>query len=165
MNLSKAFDTINHSLLLAKLKANGFSNQALSLLQSYIYNRFQRSVINGSFSSWNEVTKGVRQGSTLGPLVFNKFLNDLFLFILKCQICNYTDDNTLSKSGKNTRTIKNELEMDFLILRKWFHENHMALNPGKYHYVMIGGDDPTHKIILNNNEIASSNEEKLLVCF
>ena len=95
VNLSKAFDTINHSLLLAKLKANGFSNQALSLLQSYICNRFQRSVINSSCSSWNEVTTGVPQGETLGPLLFNKFLNDLFLFILKYQLCNYTDDNTL----------------------------------------------------------------------
>ena len=95
VNLSKAFDTINHSLLLAKLKANGFSNQALSLLQSYIYNRFQRSVINSSCSSWNGVTTGVRQGETLGPLHFNKFLNDLFLFISKYQLCNYTDDNTL----------------------------------------------------------------------
>ena len=52
--------------------------------------------------------------------------------------------------------------MDFLILRKWFHENHMVLNPGKCHYIVIGDDDPSHKRILNNNEIASSNEEKLL---
>ena len=95
VNLSKAFDTINHSLLLAKLKANGFSNQALSLLQSYICNRFQRSVISSSCSSCNEVTTGVPQGETLGPLLFNKFLNDLFLFILKYQLCSYTDDNTL----------------------------------------------------------------------
>ena len=58
--------------------------------------------------------------------------------------------------------IKNDLEMDFMILHKWFHENHMVLNPGKCHYIVIGDDDPSHKIILNNNEIASSNEEKLL---
>ena len=52
--------------------------------------------------------------------------------------------------------------MDFMILHKWFHENHMVLNPGKCHYIVIGGDDPTNKIILNNNEIASSNEKKVL---
>ena len=51
---------------------------------------------------------------------------------------------------------------DFMILHKWFHENHMVLNPDKCHYIVIGDDDPTQKIILNNNEIASSNEEKLL---
>ena len=89
MDLSKAFDTINHTLLLAKLKAYGFSNQALSLLQIYLCNRFQRSIINGSFSSWNEVITGVPQGSILRPLLFNIFLNDIFLFISKCQLCNY----------------------------------------------------------------------------
>ena len=61
--------------------------------------------------------------------------------------------------------IKNDLEMDFMILHKWFHENHMVLNPGKCHYIVIGDDDPSQKIILNNNEIASSNEEKLLGIF
>ena len=63
MDFSKAFDTINHSSLLAKLKAYGFSNQALSLFQSYLCKSFQRSIINGSFSCWNEVIIGVPQGS------------------------------------------------------------------------------------------------------
>ena len=103
MDLSKAFDTINHSLLLAKLKAYGFSNQALRLLQSYLCNRFQRSIINGSFSSWNEEITEV--GSIVGPLLFNIFLNDIFLFISKCQLCTYADDNTLYKLGKNIQKI------------------------------------------------------------
>ena len=62
MDLSNAFDTINHSLLLAKLKVYGFSDQALSILYSYLCNRFQRSKINGSFSGCNEVTTGVPRG-------------------------------------------------------------------------------------------------------
>ena len=147
---------------MAKLKAYGFSNQALSLSQSYLCNRFQGSIIKGSFSRWNEVITGVHQGSILGLLLFNIFLNDIFLFISKCQLCNYADDNALYKSGKNMRKIKNDLEIDFMILHKWFHENHMALNPGKCHYIVISDDDPSHKIILNNNEIANSIEEKLL---
>ena len=57
--------------------------------------------------------------------------------------------------------IKSDLEMDFMILHKWFPRNHMVLNPGKCHYIVIGDDDPSHKIILSN-EISSSNEEKLL---
>ena len=116
MDLSKAFNTIDHSLLLAKLEAYGFSNQALSLLQSYLCNRFQRSIINGSFSSWNKVITGVPQGSFLGSLLSNIFLNDIFLFISKCQLYNYADDNILYKSGKNMRKIKNNLEMNFMIL-------------------------------------------------
>ena len=83
MELSKAFDTISCSLLLAKLKVYGFSNQALSLLQSYLCKRFQRSIIKGSFSSWNEVITGVPQGLILDPLLFNIFLNDIFFNCLE----------------------------------------------------------------------------------
>ena len=56
------------------------------------------------------------------------------------------------------RKSKNDLEMDFMIVHQWLDENHLVLNTGKCHYVVIGDDDPFHKIILNNNEIASSNE-------
>ena len=120
MDLSKVFGKISHSLLLAKLKVYGFSIQALSLLKSYLCNRFQRSIITSSFSSWNEMISGIPQGSILGPLLFNILLNDIFLFISKCQLCNYADENTFYKSGKNMQKIKNDLQMDFMILHKWF---------------------------------------------
>ena len=71
----------------------------------------------------------------------------------------YANDNALYKSGKNMQKIKNNLEMDFMILHIWFHENHIVPYPGKCHYIVIGDNDPSNKIILNNNQIASSNEE------
>ena len=81
MDLSKAFDTINHALLLAKLKTYGFSKQALSFMCSYLKNKRQRVQTNNKFCSLNKVIAGVRQGSIDGPLLFNLFINDLFLFI------------------------------------------------------------------------------------
>ena len=60
------------------------------------------------------------------------------------------------------KKIKKDLEMDFMISQKWFHENHIVLNPGKCHYIVIGYNDPSHNIMLNNHETASSNEEKRL---
>ena len=165
MDLSKAFDTINDSLLLAKLDAYGFSRTSLKLMQNYLCNRQQRISINGSFSDWTEVITGVPQGSILGPLLFNIFLNDIFMFISKCSLCNYADDNTLYSTGKNLNRIRRNLEMEFMILHQWFHENHMTLNPGKCHYMVIGSRDLSHEIMLNNNKITSSNEEKLLGIF
>ena len=117
MDLSIAFDATNHSLLLAKLKAYDFYEVCF---KNYVCNRFQRSIINSSFSSWNEVITGVPQGSILGPLPFNIFLNDIFLFISKGQLYKYADDNTLYKSGKNMQKIKNDLEMDFMVLQNGF---------------------------------------------
>ena len=116
MDLSKAFDTINHSLLLAKLDAYVFSRASLKLMQNYLCNRQQRISINSSFSDWTEVKTGVLQGSILGPLLFNMFLKDNFLFISKCNLCSYTDDNTLYSSGEDLNQIRRNLEIDFMIL-------------------------------------------------
>ena len=97
----KSFWLYQLQFTIGKTKIYGFSNQALSLLQSYLCSRFQKSLINGSFFSLNEVVTEAPQGSILGPFLFNIFLNDNFLFISKFQLYEYADDNTLYKSRKN----------------------------------------------------------------
>ena len=133
MDLSKAFDTINHSLLLAKLEAYGFSMTSLKLMQSYLCNRFQRTSVNASFSNQKEIETGVPQGSILGPLLFN-----IFYFINNGDLCNYADDNTLYPIGKTLTMVKENLKINFFIIQKWFYESHMVLNPGKCHYLVLG---------------------------
>ena len=106
-------------------------------MQSYLCNRQQRITINGSFSDWIEVITGVPQGSILDLPLFNIFLNDIYIFISKCNVCNYTDDNTLYSTGKEPNQIRRNLEIDFMILHQWFRENHKTLNPGKRNYMVL----------------------------
>ena len=72
---------------------------------------------------------------------------------------------TQYSSGKDLNRIKRNLEMDFMILHQWFHENHMPLNPGKCHYMVIGSRNLSYEIMLNNDKITSFNKEKLLGIF
>ena len=116
MDLSKGFGTINHSLILDKLEAYGFSMASLKLLPSYLCNRFQRTSVNASVSDWKEIKTRIPQGSILGPLLLNIFLNDIFYFINNDNLCNYADDNTLSFVGKKLNMVKETLKTNFLIM-------------------------------------------------
>ena len=129
--LSKAFGTISHDLLLAKLKAYGFSLNTLKLMHSYLNNRKQQVQINNKFSSGSTVIAGVLQGSIDGPLLFNLFINDLVFFIQFCALTNYAYDNHLFSMGKNKDQVKTFLSTHFKIINNWFQENLMVFKPRK----------------------------------
>ena len=82
MDLSKAFESINHELLIAKSNTYCFSEPSLKFIYNYLRCRQQHIKINPTFSEWSELIQVVLQGSILGPLLFNIYLNDLFIFLM-----------------------------------------------------------------------------------
>ena len=138
MDLSKVFDCLPHELIIAKLKAYGVSDSSCRLMASYLSNRTQRVKIGSTVSSWAEIIKGVAQGSILGPLIFNIFMNDIFYFITHCKIYNYADDNIVSYWHREANTLKQILEKEGLTLLDWFDSNHMQANPDKFQAISVG---------------------------
>ena len=125
---------------------------ALNLISNYLSHRKQRTKIGSSYSDWYEIIRGVPQGSILGPLLFNIFINDLFLFIEKTKICNFADDNTIYSCNNNLQTILKNLKHDMVNVLKWFKVNSMKANPKKFQF-MILGKSTRQTIILNINNI------------
>ena len=110
-DFSKAFDCLSHELLM-KLHAYGFSISGLRLIYSYVANRKQRTKINSSYSSWEEILFGIPQGSILGPALFNIFLCDMFFVLSQTDFASYADDNTPYVKANNIDEVITVLEND-----------------------------------------------------
>ena len=137
MDLSKAYDCLPHDLIIAKFEAYGLSKSSLSVLLDYLTSRKQRVKIASSYSVWNEIKRGVPQGSILGPVLFNVSINDIFMFIEKKEICSFAD-NTIYDCGKDLPNILDNLKHDMKILLKWLRINSLQANPGKFQFMILG---------------------------
>ena len=165
MDLSKAYDCLPHDLLLAKLSAYGFDESAITLIANYLSNRYQRVKIGSTFSSYLEILRGVPQGSILGPILFNLFINDLMFFIQETEVCNFADDTTIYSCSPYFEEATLKLSNDTHLILNWFRINSMVANPGKFQIMFLGSNIDNSKIIfmIENKRVKSRSEVKLLL--
>ena len=128
LDISKAFDRVWHDGLIYKLKRCGVSGQLLSLIQNFLKNRKQRTVLNGQASNWGDILAGVPQGSILGPLFFLVYINDL-TENLKCNVKLFADDTSLFTVVQDSNTAASDMNHDLELVRKWANDWRMSFNP------------------------------------
>ena len=110
-----------------------------------------------------KISAGLPQGPILGPLLFNIFINDIFLFLQKCDLANYADGSTMYTSDKRVSTIIGSLRHEFTILSKWFYNKFMVRNPEKRSFMLLGVDDPLQTNLVCGDQILEKTiQEKVL---
>ena len=131
LDLRKAFDTVDHHVLLDKLKFYGINGVPLQWFRSYLQDRSQVVGVNGSLSDPLSVTTGVPQGSILGPLLFILYMNDLPGCLTKCDSNMYADDTAFYTSAPSKETVMQRLQADLLLVDEWLRANKLSLHIGK----------------------------------
>ena len=134
LDFAKAFDKVDHEILLQKLKNIGISGTLLLWISDFLSNRSQVVVVDGIFSYLAKVVSGVPQGTVLGPLLFLVYINDIGSCLTSCDISCFADDSRIFKSISYS-TDANLLQLDLLAVSKWSDENNMKLHSDKFVFV------------------------------
>lgn len=135
LDIKKAFDNVNHSILIYKLEKAGFRGDFLKWLTSYLSDRYQRVKIDNCLSPYILTNRGVPQGSLLGPLLFLIFINDLCKLNIFGKMITYADDTVLLYSCSNLNDLVIQIESDLTLIESWFTANDLTLNLNKTKYI------------------------------
>ena len=147
IDLKKAFDTVNHDILLSKLEHYGIRGTLLNWFRSYLTGRKQYVTVNGENSKLLDITCGVPQGSVLGPLLFLIYINDLPNVSEKLKIFLFADDTNIYFESKNLKELEKTINNELKHLSLWLKVNRLALNISKTNFVIFH----THQRQLNHN--------------
>ena len=162
-DLSKAFDSIPHDLLIAKMHAYGFSKNSLVFFYSYLKRRKQNVRINSTHSIFQLLLSGLPQESILRPILFNIFINDLLLWISNSELLNFVDDNTISAAENTTEELISTLEKESQAAIDWFVSNEMIVNPDKFQAIVVERNNKvkdSYSLNINQEVINSENSAK-----
>lgn len=146
IDVSKAFDCVSHTILLKKLHQYGIRNKAFSLIESYLNNRCQCVSINNHTSRELTVDFGVPQGSILGPLLFNVYVNDIFDLPLKGKLQLFADDAALVYNANSFESLYQDMQHDLNLLQQWFFNNGLTVNASKTKYIIFRKNDQLDNI-------------------
>ena len=138
LDYSKAFDCINHSILLQKLQYYGIRGVALDWFKSYLSNRKQFVYFNDTKSNYRDITCGVPQGSILGPILFLIYINDIVNISKILFPILFADDSNVFLAGKNPNDMIIKMNVELEKLVKWLQANKLSLNVKKTHFMFFG---------------------------
>ena len=138
LDLKKAFDTIDHSILTSKMKLYGVQPKTLSWFSGYLSQRSQRTMVNGVLSDSNIVTCGIPQGSILGPLLFLLYINDLPNSNLVSNVRMYADDTSLTYASSSPDELSHTINNDLKNVHVWLNANRLSLNTTKTKCMFLG---------------------------
>ena len=128
LDLKKAFDTVNHNILLKKLEHYGFRGHSNNLIKSYLSDRYQYTVVNGKKSTTKKIETGVPQGSVLGPLLFLIYVNDITTCVKDCKTTLFADDTQLALHDRNLNSLKQKSETALKNVYDWLVSNKLSLS-------------------------------------